>query len=258
MREPSSKQEPSRAARAASVSAAQFVRACAEAQVRDGDRDALWDLLQRWSWSAKTPVERLDELLDDYQHWCLFREGRAGDDGAAREFEAHWRRYARASYGWRLPSHEVEDIVGAFFERCFRLVQPQYPFRSPFTVYLKTVLLNVSRTRGERLQQQRKFESSLEVLEPTALRSKDESPEAAVLRNERARTLELALFRLSPVDRNLLRAVFVDGSSGQEAADLVGLSREAAYKRLQRAKKQLQQMLKQLGMSNDEEDRGSP
>ena len=228
----------------------EFERACDARDVERRYRAALHELLLRWSWRVREPDAQVRELLDDFEHFRLFVRSRSGDARAAEEFEHHWRTYAQASLGWRLPPDAVDDVLSNFFERVYRLLGEDYPWRSPFIVYLRTTLLNLTRTHAKRQSIRNSREAELDdpVGATDELPDSQPSPEEAVVRLERRQAIERVLGELLPIDRYIVLAHLVEGRSGQEIAAALGMSRDAVYKRLQRGRKKLKSRLEQAGL----------
>src|SRR5436190_231605 len=117
----------------------EFERACDRARVAAEHRDALSRLYRTWPFRTRGE-RRIAELLEDYGHWRLFQDSRAGDREAAERFEAHWRASARAFLGRGFTREQVEEFAALFFERVYTRAAA-FAWRTPFTVYLRTVLL---------------------------------------------------------------------------------------------------------------------
>ena len=129
---------------------------------------------------------------------------------------------------------------------------PDFAWTSPFTVYLRTILLNLARDELRRLRQSR---LRLESLDPDGPEPVDPSPrlspEAALLARERDATVDRALAQLAPVDRLILRECLIEDRSGQELAQALGMSRDALYQRLHRARRKLKTLLATEGGMSD-------
>jgi RNA polymerase sigma factor (sigma-70 family) len=143
----------------------------------------------------------------------------------------------------------VGEITALFFERVYRLVGDDcFHWDCPFTVYLRTVLLNLSRDEARRLGQRRKKEVSLDdedVATAIRPRSKEPSAEESVLLDERRRAVHQVLAQLDPGDRHIVKECLLEGRSGQELASRLGIKRDALYQRLHRAKKRLKRLMEE-------------
>ena len=230
----------------------EFVAFCERKQVEASDSTDLWNLYRSWRWSADEPAARLDELFADYEQWQLFRRSRDGDAMAARRFERRWSSYIKALLAWRTKPEELDEYRAIFFERVYRLIAPRYHWRTPFTVYLRTILLNVVRTHGARHTKRRAREQSLEsepdrrAVEPA---SPAPGPEAHVLHDELRRQLTEALSQLPPLDRFIVVQSLVEGVAARDLAAKLGISRDAVLKRSQRARKKLRKLLETRGLT---------
>ena len=223
----------------------EFQRACDRAEVDPEHREALLKLLHGWAFRSEGGA-RIRELLEDYGHWRLFRLSREGDGAAARRFEAHWQASARAFLGRGFTREQIEEFAALFFERVYERANT-FAWRTPFTVYLRTILLNIARDEVRRLRRTWAREERLDGEEgervQRELPDRSASPEQAVLDAERRRILERAMRELKPVDRQLLLKVIVEGRSGAELARVLGIGPAALHQRLHRARKRLQSLV---------------
>src|SRR6185503_8745415 len=69
------------------------------------------------------------------------------------------------------------------------------------------------------------------------------SPEAKLMATREGEALREALWALAPIDRHVVVACLVDGESGDEVAARLGMSRDAVYQRLLRARRRLRKDL---------------
>jgi RNA polymerase sigma factor (sigma-70 family) len=189
------------------------------------------------------PVE---QLVEDHGLYRAYLRERAGDQAAAREFTAYWRRYIVGFSDSRWPRELTDELASRFFERTWRLVGANFTWSSPFSVYLKTVVLNLARDLRARLAVERERETSLDRDDDDRARLPRpafRSPETEVLRNEQSEAVRRALADLAPADRHLILCCFVDGMSGNDVAKMLGVGRNALYQRLHRAKEKLRARL---------------
>ena len=140
-----------------------FLERCESEGVPARDCALLWELLGRWKWPVAGPTETLAELFADYAEWRQYLQSRENDPRAARAFERRWSVYARKALGWRLGGHDVDELTGAFFERVYRLIGNEFGWRTPFTVYLRTILVNLARSHVKRQPLQRSLNNRLPV-----------------------------------------------------------------------------------------------
>ncbi|MEM7245895.1 MAG: sigma-70 family RNA polymerase sigma factor [Acidobacteriota bacterium] len=230
--------------------AAAFHEACETAAVEADVRSRLWQLLVDVPPGRQANAERLEWLLADHGHWRLFRAALDGDDEAAAEFENYWRRYVTAFLGPRMDGRELDELIALFFERVHERVPRLFQWQSPFRSYLRQVLLNVWRNDMDRQRRRREREVGIESLTPggweTSTR-RESSPERQLEAKETASRVNAALAELPPVDRHLLVACLGHGESRQELADRMGLSPDALYQRLSRAKRKMKSILERDG-----------
>ena len=231
-----------------------FVAACSRAGVAPAEVDALWRLhvgdgrVRGWT---------LQELLASHAEWATFRRSRLGEDDAARAFELRWRAYVAAFFRGRATRDEVDELTARFFERAYRVIDTSFTWQCPFTVYLRAILVNLARDQWRSNARRRSHERSIED-EPRAWRrarqAPGRSPEAAVLAGERDDAVRAALASLSESDRAVLVTVLVEGRTRDDAAAALGISRDAVYQRLCRAKERLRVALGRRGSAHGEDE----
>lgn len=230
-----------------------FVSACERAGVAKQDHAALWGLLLRWRRTGLDDEARLEALLRDHGHWRLYLAARRGDEAAADAFKRHWERYVRALAGRSLGREESDDMLGAFFERVWRLIGVEFHWRCPFEVYLKTLALNLARQQLGSRGRRRRHENALDDCSDAQvqLAASGPDPEQGVLVAERRVRIRALLARIEPGDRHILRMCLVEGDSGQDLARQLGISRDALYQRLRRAKIKLRKLFEEEQLWSD-------
>jgi len=227
-----------------------FAFACARRGVPPEHVGALFRIVRNFRRAGQPDSEAVSEALDDYDHWKLYLKSREGDRRAAETFEGHWRRYITLTAGRRSLA-EVDEIASIFFERVYRLVGAEYRWKTPFTVYLRTVFLNVCRRQGNVAQRRRRRETSLDPSNPATAELPDPSapsPEEALMSGERQAAVRRAVEALAPIDRHLVRACLLEGRSADEMVERTGFTRANVYQRLHRARKTLRKLLKEEGI----------
>ncbi|MEM7248567.1 MAG: sigma-70 family RNA polymerase sigma factor [Acidobacteriota bacterium] len=220
-----------------------FVRACDEAEVPEPTRVHLWRVLTNSGRDPEDP-ERLDQLVEDYRHFALYRASREGDQQAARQFDEYWRKAAGSFFGARFSQSEVEDLTAVFFERVYRLIGTDFAWPCPFSAYLRSLLLNMARDHVGRLVKSRQRESALD--DQVGIEPVDEAPSAEriAISRQRMDSVREALLELSASDREILLACLVEERPAAEVAEEMGLKRDAVYQRLHRARARLAAHLK--------------
>ena len=141
-------------------------------------------------------------------------------------------------------AEQTDELLAAFFERVYRKA-PDFDWRSPFTVWLRTILLNLARDEMRRWQLAR-----ARLLPDDAAERGDDprpsgerDPEQAVLDAELGRLVARALAELSPLDRHIVRHCIVDGGAPRDLARELGMTANAVSQRLSRAKRRLRRIL---------------
>lgn len=194
-----------------------------------------------------TRAERSQALVDDYAHWRLFAASRAGDGSAAIAFDTYWRQAVKSFVGRGFTRDQVEEFASAFFERVYHKA-PGFDFKTPFVVFLRTVLLNLSRDELRRVRRVRTRSVSLEEESGRAAFYADsgDDPERAAIAAERRDRVRQALAAVEPAARYLLRELVAEGRPGSEVASELGVTTDNVYQRLHRAKKKLKAELETI------------
>ncbi|MEM7244703.1 MAG: sigma-70 family RNA polymerase sigma factor [Acidobacteriota bacterium] len=229
-----------------------FRQACVEGEVADDLQPTLWALHLRGRGDPDDP-EVIASLLADHSHWRLYLQSRAGDEEAAAIFRDHWTHRARGFFRARFSAEDAEDLTGVFFERVHRLIGDDFAWSMPFAVYLQTMLLNLARDHVGRLVKRRERETSLDAEESSTTAERvaidAPTPEQQLLRDERSDAMRRAIWALPAGDRCLLFAVLLEERSPEEVGEELGLSRNAIYQRLHRAREKLKKSLEKEGLS---------
>ena len=227
---------------------AAFAEACRRAGVGSQHIEALRRLAAGWP-PGRPASERVRAVLEDHAHFQLFERSLAADARAAVAFKRYWEEAARRFMGRGFTREQTEEFAAAFFERVYRKA-PGFAFKQPFVPYLRAILVNLARDELRRLRRMRVC-AMLPIDDPSLeLASSGASPEEAALGSQQRARVWQALEALEPVDRHIVRACLIEGGSGQELAAALGLSRDALYKRLSRARKKLRRLLEERGRSD--------
>lgn len=172
--------------------------------------------------------------------------------GDTEAFDALYRRWARRvmAYAYRSLSDrgEAEDVVQETFLAVFRSA-PRYVPRERFGAYLFRVAGNAVRSRYRKkgpvvlMDFSEQQEDGMEALDE----------EAPFSRFEEGETMNRALERLSPDQRECLLLAAVGGLSYREIAHEAGISEDAVAARISRARKSLKRILS--GWEREEEEK---
>jgi RNA polymerase sigma factor (sigma-70 family) len=236
-----------------------FSKACAGAGVEPHVIARLWALHSRTKRDG-SPAWSADELLEDHAHWRCWVRTRAGDRDAAHEFHERWTKEARAYAASRFGRDGSDELVSEFFTRVQRLVGPDFAWTSPFVAYLRTILVNLGRDlRAREARSDARDESLEERAEVSGWqpRSAQPGPEQAAISAQESAAVRAALDELAPTDRFIVHACLVDGLSGHEVAEILGIDRDAAYQRLHRARARLKKSLASSGVLRSGKKKGA-
>ncbi|MBX3081813.1 MAG: sigma-70 family RNA polymerase sigma factor [Anaerolineae bacterium] len=181
-------------------------------------------------------MERSQEEL------TLLREIAAGNGQALEKFYARFGSallsYLMAWLGDRQQAEEVlQDVMLAVWDHAGE-------FRGESSVY--TWLLVIARNRA--MNAQRKFQpDNVPLDDRETLASPDTGPQEAAERKVAATTVRKALTELPEHQREVLVLTFYHHLSGQEIADMLGVSIGTVKSRLSRAKEALRHVLQNYG-----------
>jgi RNA polymerase sigma-70 factor (ECF subfamily) len=190
----------------------------------------------------------LNEMSEEW----LISAAKSGDALAFVELSRrHSDKILRRAYRIVKNWEDAEDVLQESLMRAF-LHLKDFEERSSFSSWLTRIAINVSlmslrKKRGH-------IETSMEVMNDdrgTGYRwePKDpaENPESCCSRREREDLLEDAIRSLPPTLRQVVQLKLIDGRSGEEVAQTLGISVPAAKSRLARAKTVLRVSLASRG-----------
>ena len=157
-----------------------------------------------------------------------------------RIVEAHQRKIFAYLGRMGLDSATAEDIAQDTFLRVWRNAGQFNPKLGGLTTWILTIARNLALTHLSRPGRQ--FEI-LGAEEPAEAASNLPQPDEHLLAKQRRERLHAALSCLSPADRSLLAASYIDDLDLATIARIEGCSRSAAKVRLHRARMRLRQIL---------------
>jgi RNA polymerase sigma-70 factor (ECF subfamily) len=170
----------------------------------------------------------------------VIQRAQAGDQAAFRElFQRHRGEVGRIVFRVIGPSPDVDDVVQEVFVHVYRSIR-SFRGESKFSTWLYRLTVNVSRMH---LRRGRSRPQIADV--PVPERSRDDeglgdgSPEHAVERAERVRTLYRVLEGLTEKKRTVLVLHDLEGMAAKDIADVVGAPILTVRTRLFYARKEL-------------------
>ena len=163
-----------------------------------------------------------------------------GDETAiATLFDRFGERVAR--YVWKLvDSNDVDDIVQSTFlviARC----SAKYDGRAAVTTWLFGIATNVVRHHRRSTRRRQRLAVALSVLPGRRAPDLNDQLEARRKVDEARRVFD----ELREADREAFALCVLEGLSAQEAAEALGTSESAVWKRVSRARKQLRDAVEQ-------------
>ena len=161
-------------------------------------------------------------------------------DGSHSRFDTLYRTNLGAITAYvrrRLPYEDADDVVAAVFETAWRLLDELPPPPEDRLFLFGVARRAVATQHRSSLRRRRLLDRVVDEL----------SREDNRFHREGLDELELALFRLVPADREIVRLVCVEGRSHREIAQVLGCSANAAELRYRRARKRLLAELSPVG-----------
>ncbi len=179
--------------------------------------------------------------LNEMPEGWLISAAKAGDAIAFVELsKRHSHKILRRAYRIVKNWEDAEDVLQESLMRAF-LHLKGFEERSSFSSWLTRIAINFSLMS---LRKKRRYiEISMEVINddhgtgyPWEPKDPAESPESHCSRREREDLLEGAIRRLPLTLRQVVQMNLIDGRSGEEVSQTLGISVPAAKSRLARAK----------------------
>ena len=179
--------------------------------------------------------------VNEIREKLLVSAAKAGDAVAFVELsKRHSNKILRRAYRIVKNWQDAEDVLQESLMRAF-LHLKDFEERSSFSSWLTRIainfaLMNLRKKRGH-------VETSMDLInedraalfhwEPS---DPGENPESNFSRRERERLLEGAIRQLPPMLRQVVQLKLIDGRSGEEVSQTLGITVSAAKSRLARAK----------------------
>lgn len=181
-------------------------------------------------------------MMEDEEY---YRRYLAGDEAAAEALvEAHADALVLYLNGYLRDLHDAEDLMIEAFARIFARERP-IRSKGSFRAYLYRTARNLA------LRQLRR--KRLSVLAELSFEPRSEAlAETALLRDEQARQLYLALDKLKPEYREALYLVFFEDMRYRDAAAVMGKTEAQITKLIYRGKKSLRALLEREGFTYDQ------
>jgi len=158
-------------------------------------------------------------------------------------FTTHHQALVRRATGMTRDSEVAEDLVQEAFVRLAREVEqgrtPEYP-----KAWLHQVVQNLVRSWGRHRSVVDRYDAA--YVPPPAIGS----PEDAILRVERARSVQDVLATLAPAERSSL-LLAAEGYSGKEIAERLGRTPEATRTLMCRARSKVRAQLAAIESSEE-------
>jgi len=186
---------------------------------------------------------RADSPADDRLEAMLYRRLAAGDREAFAEIMKLYRAAAlNFAYRFLGDFDEAEDAAQDCFVKIFQNCRRFDPAR-PFKTWFYTILINCCR---DRIRHKNRFAGFLEKFKDTAETAADPPDLSA---GESAKLFQQALAKMEPSRREIIILRFNDDLSYKEIARTLGISEGTVMSRLFRAKKELEKIIKALGVA---------
>ena len=171
----------------------------------------------------------------------LIERARSGDGEAyAALVRAHQQIAFRTAWLICGNSSEAEDVIQESFIKAWRTLG-RFRSGSPFKPWLLTIVANEARSRGRRSARRSRLMEQLAADERLSGGAVP-PPEAAVLRDEDAREVLLALGALGERHREIISLRYLLDLSEAEIAAVLGIRRGTVKSRLSRALERLREL----------------
>jgi len=139
-------------------------------------------------------------------------------------------------------SHEAEDATQDSFLAALRALH-SFQAGSSFKTWLYAITINTCRNRLQRRKSRQRLQTILQVILP--LRSRANSPEEVVIQNEADSSLWRAIRKLDDRQRLPIILRYYHDLSVAEIAELLAVPQGTIHSRLNTARAQLRQVLKE-------------
>lgn len=172
----------------------------------------------------------------------LIYRAQTGDEEAFADLMREYYAYVYAIVGEIVDNaHDAEEVVqDAFFNAYQGLGQLEDTTR--FKSWLAEITRNCAR---QWLRKQRDDTVSIDEVSEQVLQTRD-APDERLTQLEQRELIRRAMETLSPKDREIARAFYLEGASYDELTNAHGMSYNAIASRLSRAKRQLSKRLQSL------------
>ena len=182
------------------------------------------------------PLKRLEGSVEEMSDAALVAACALGERAALSAlFDRHYERVrVFLAHLVTCDAADLDDLVQSTFETVQRSAD-RFENRSEVKTWILGIARNVARHYVRSRSRRRRLSVEL-VHEPRPI---DESVELGVLQKERLERLRAAMQKLSPKLREVFVLVYVQGLSGTEAAEVLGIREGAVWKRLHVARNAL-------------------
>ena len=180
--------------------------------------------------------------MDDCDALAVAR-AKAGDQEAFRFLvERHSHALFRLAYRMTGTEDEAEDIVQETFLRAYRQL-PRFEARSGFSTWLHRIAANCCLDFLRKRKRNQSDESFDTDLSEDSVRDTRPGPDDLLCQSELAASVDLALERLTPLERTAFVLRHFENSSIQEISDTLDLSQSAAKQAIFRAVQKVRRSL---------------
>ena len=172
----------------------------------------------------------------------LIYRAQTGDEGAFADLMREYYAYVYAIVGEIVDNvHDTEEVVQDAFLNAYQGLE-QLEDATKFKSWLAEITRNCAR---QWLRKQRDDTVSIDEVSEQVLQTRD-APDERLMQLEQRELIRRAMETLSPKDREIARAFYLEGTSYDELTNTHGLSYSAIASRLSRAKRQLAKRLQDL------------
>jgi len=177
-----------------------------------------------------------------------------GSENAFRKlFEQYHKRVLHIAYRLCGNIQEAEDITQEVFLKVFKGIS-NFHADADFFTWLYRITVNLCLDKRRKCQRREKYDANADLdsgshnLDESSLSEGAQTLDQKIWQSELQEMLQMALNKIKPKLRTVIVLKDIDGLSYREVAQIVDCSEGTISSRLNRGRKQLKNILSQLGI----------
>lgn len=192
--------------------------------------------------------------LNKPSHEELLAACQKGSENAFRKlFEQYHKRVLHIAYRLCGNIQEAEDITQEVFLKVFKGIS-NFHADADFFTWLYRITVNLCLDKRRKCQRREKYDANADLdsgshnLDESSLSEGAQTLDQKIWQSELQEMLQMALNKIKPKLRTVIVLKDIDGLSYREVAQIVDCSEGTISSRLNRGRKQLKNILSQLGI----------